>query len=739
MDVDTLIALLLPGNEGDQYVQSLRDFFLTVASITNTAFVGFDITDKSSVILEPKTLEEIFESYKGKTTKEGYEVKAFFASTYTIAPFDIKNPSLEWQWLSKLCHLLLYFADNKLARRISETSVEARKWLQPNSSYHALWQSCYTDWQADTVEQTYLNLDKQLTAFQQANHPNLSKLQSIYRTFEFAYHHRQPITRKIKGRKIRNGSKIDETRTELSVITDIDDDTDELVEVRGIEATQHDIDARRERLDDNLPNFTYLDQSSLKETEKHSPQQIQRRTKAKVAHANRNEIFCLNNTRHLPIFVIQNVCAKLWQYFNEPDIDRDKKRAVAYLLLSLHTGYSVEQLSADINNNEKKIVDVSNRNKQFDFLIKLDITPLRIRQAGVETVLANQLLAMKLPLPTELASFLAYKGEPKSVWLTDVIIQIRNELELPYLSQARIEKSLYTLLIHEITTPHIASIITGRNAHKRADLSYGSHSQIQIYERYQQAVTRLNERSSLELSYFDNKPTEDFRIGSQNTPEYSLIRRFFYHLHRQVETSSHYTDRFNAYNLWLWHIALLLTSIRAVEGAPGFLKQFNLSRKIAWIQDKEERATTNAQRLVPLCDFLVKAIQDYLVFLSQFSAKFGRLNPALARQIQQILSSQRPLLNWIDNENEMQSMRPAIINKQLAENFKFKADWTRHVGQRFLIQQNTDEALISAIFAHELFGQETWQKHSSMSIGDILVTRSLYDDLAQQLKLQHIA
>lgn len=738
MDIDKLIAVLLPKHD-DEYVQSLRDFFLTVASITDSSFVGFDITDKSNVILEPKQLKEIFESYKGKTTKEGYEVKAFLASSYVLAPFDIKNPSLEWQWISKLCHLLLYFANHKLTRRITKTAIEARKWLQPHSSYQSLWQNCYQNWQADTLEQTYLNVHQQLQIFENANHPNLSKLKSIYRTLDFPYHHRQPITRKIQGRKSQAKPKVDESYTQTLPVNDIDDDTDKLVEVREIESTQNDIDALRERLDNNLPTYVVLEQRSLKATEKFSPKQIQLRTKAKVSHANRNELFSLINIRHLPPFVIQNVCSKLWQYFHQADIDRDKKRAVAYLLLSLHTGYSIQQLSVDINNNEKKIVDVSNRTQQFDFFIKLDITPLRIRQIGIENVLANRLSSIKLPLPDELASFLAYKGEPMAQWIESVIGDLRHELDLPYLSLARIEKSLYTLLIQKITTTQIASIITGRNARKRADLSYTSLSQIQLFEVYQQAIELLNQRSGLDLSYFSTKPDADFRIGSQNTPEYSLVQRFFEHLHKQLITQTHYIAKFNAYSLWLWHVSLILSSVRAVEGAPGFLKQFNLSRKIAWIQDKEERATTNAQRLVPICDFLVQAIQDYLGFLSVFSAKFGRLNPTLAQQIEQILQSKRPLINWLDPKGNMESMRPAIIQRQLAEHFKFKADWTRHVGQRFLLEQQVDEAIISALFAHEMFGQETWQKHSSMSVGDIIAVRYIYDDLAQKLQLQQIA
>mgnify|MGYP003704415035 CR=1 FL=1 len=133
-------------------------------------------------------------------------------------------------------------------------------------------------------------------------------------------------------------------------------------------------------------------------------------------------------------------------------------------------------------------------------------------------------------------------------WVDTVISELRQELVLPYLSLARIEKAFYTLLIQKITTSQIASIITGRNARKRADLSYTSQNQIKIYEAYQQAIEFLNQRSCLDLGYFKTKLDGDFRIGSQNTPEYSLVQQFFEHLHKQLITQTHYIDKFNAYS-----------------------------------------------------------------------------------------------------------------------------------------------------------------------------------------------
>lgn len=129
-DLDNYIALLVPEQQ-DSYTQDLRDFFYTILNLQDSEFIGFSIPKRPTTLLNQDTLEEIFASYKGKTTKAGYEVKTFISSTFVLPPLDTIAPSDEWRWIAKLCHLLLYFAQNKLTRRISETSVEARKWLTP--------------------------------------------------------------------------------------------------------------------------------------------------------------------------------------------------------------------------------------------------------------------------------------------------------------------------------------------------------------------------------------------------------------------------------------------------------------------------------------------------------------------------------------------------------------------------------------------------------------------------------
>ncbi|WP_201555513.1 hypothetical protein [Psychrobacter sp. 72-O-c] len=738
------LQILIPDTE-DLYTDDVRNFFLTIASLVSIDFMDITVTCEKPFILSSERLKKILESYQGKLTKFENPTRAFIASTYHLPTLDVDNPSEQWLWTAKICHLLIYFAQNGLPRRISETTAEARKWVNPSNYNHQIWEHCYKILQANNLGITYQNFEKYRIELESKNDPRLKSFIKIYRTIDFAYNNKAKITRSSSGRKQGKQSKLDDPKIEYIAQSDVDDDTDELVSVTNFEQTDSFNDINRERLDDPVPDFSFIKQSTLKATEKFSSNQIYRRTRAKFAHANKNERFLSSNIRLLPLSAMQNICSKLWQWFDSFDseeTDRERKRAIAYLLLSLYTGYSVAKLAEDIDKNDKSIVDISARKKRCDFIVHLDITPLRIRTIGIESVLANQLTQFKLPLPEPLGIFLTYKGHPDSTLINEVIASLREDLELPLISLGRIEKSLYTIISHEVSTTQLASIITSRNSKKRADLWYSSHSLKDVKEIYHRAIEILTDRcygNRLDkVEYLSEVELSDDAIGSQNCPDYPIVSLFISHLYQKVEATTNYIEKFNFYNLWLWHVSLLLTSIRAVEGAPGKFNQINLSKGFAWISDKEERVSAKSPRLVPVCTFLVEAIKNFLDYLRRFVRQFGRLNLKLKLEVDKVFSSERPLLNYIDKQGALQSLRPAIISKELGDNFRFKVDWTRHVGQRFLHEQGVDEAIILAIFGHEMMGQEAWRKHSSLSIGDILSPRDDYQQLATKLKLKQV-
>ena len=744
MTVINNVEMLIPDTK-DIYTADIRHFFITVASLVSNDFMDINVVVEQSKPLTSAHLKKIYDSYRGRLTKPENLTRAFIASTHHLPHLDTRNPTKEWLWVAKLCHLLIYFAQNELPRRISETTAEARKWMKPASGNHSIWYHCYSVLQADSLQTTYERFKSYRVGLEGINDPDLTSFIKMYRTIDFAFNNRDSITRISSGRKQTKNGKIDEPSIQYVTHTDIDDDTDELISVTSFEQTKNDNDIYRERLDDPTPDFYHLEQKKLKDTEKFSYNQMFRRTQAKYIHANKNERFVSSNIRHLPLIAIQNIASKLWQWFdeyNDNEGDRDKKRAIVYLLLSLYTGHSVARLAEDINNNHKKIIDISVRKAKYEFIIHLDITPLGIRTAGVESVIANRLTQFKLPLPENLGVFLTYKGFPDSELINEVIADLRVALKLPLISLGRIEKSLYTILIYEVSSTQLATIITSRNSKKRADTWYSSHDIKAVKEVYHDAIkiltARCHKNESSIVDYLSKVALSDESIGSQNSPDYPIVNLFMNYLQQKVVTTHDYREKFNFYNLWIWHVSLLLTSIRAVEGAPGYLNQINLQSGIIWISDKEERATANSQRLVPICSFLHDAMQNFLRYLKSFDKRYGRLDRNISTEVNKIFDYQRPLLNFIDKKGEFHALRPAIIIKELDSHFRFKPDWTRHVGQRFLHEQGVDEAVILAIFGHEMMGQEAWRKNSALAIGHILAAKNAYQQLAVALELQQV-
>ena len=195
-DVETLIP-----DTKDIYTTDARHFFITVASLVSNAFMDINVEAEQSKALTSAYLKKIYQSYDRKLTKSENLTRAFIASTYHLPNLDTNNPNKEWLWVAKLCHLLLYFAQNELPNRISETTAEARKWMNPNSGNHSLWDHCYLMLQADSLQTTYERFESYRIELENTNDLNLKSFIKIYRTIDFAFNNRDSITRTSSGRK----------------------------------------------------------------------------------------------------------------------------------------------------------------------------------------------------------------------------------------------------------------------------------------------------------------------------------------------------------------------------------------------------------------------------------------------------------------------------------------------------------------------------------------------------------
>lgn len=741
--IDRAIALLMPKIDDDRYDKDIKQAFRVLLGLVSSSFMEIDVKQPLDDCF-PNNLDEAFVSYNRRLTDEKYQFRAFIASLHDLKSLNVNAANFEWLWLAKLCHLLVYFAGiNVNDDRIKDICRLARLWHKPSHKQHELWCICYQELQAETLPTTYKNTKKHLDRLQNDETPKttIDQFRILYRIIAFAHKQQKKINREFSGKHTKVSPL--KPRTVMLQIEEEDSD-DALIGFTQYEQTTNDIDINREKLDNDPIDFVLIKQDVLRVHERYSAAQMQQRTRAKFHHANQNEMFLSTSLRYLSIYSIQALCQKLWQYFLEPDLLKlslpahSIQKSAALLLLSLYTGRTIAEILADIRQKTPSIIEYLQGGKICRLIVHLDITPSRIRTGYAHKILANQSTTMHLPLPSQLV---------KKIWISSVnhvdelVKHLKQELNMPVLSKARIQTALYTFMSRNICTSQIASIITGRNLHRRADLWYCSHNQEQLLSFYQSAIQIMASRTAdgVGISHLNNSTiTNSTYIGSQNCPNYALAAKFFSYLRQAVIGTDAFVDKFNAYNLWLWHIFLVLTSMRAVDDAPGFLNQFNLDMGIAWLSDKEGRSASGSQRLVPMCDFLVKAVQDYLAYLKQCQKLYAKLPFYPRDEIAQILNSQRPLLNLIDSKFVLNSLGPGVVRKNIHTSFRFKEDWPRHLGQKYLHEHQAQQSLILSVFGHEMSEQESWHKHSSMSISDVMSLREHYQGLAKLLKLEQI-
>lgn len=316
------------------------------------------------------------------------------------------------------------------------------------------------------------------------------------------------------------------------------------MEIKRYETTVHDIDINHEKLDNNPIDFILIKQDSLRAQESYSAAQMHQRMQAKFHHANQNEMFLSTSLRYLSIYSIQALFCKLWQYFLDPNLTKlsldvcDIQRSIALLLLSLYTGRTIFELLTDIEQKSCGIVEYRHGGAICRLIVRLDITPSRIKTGHIHKVLANQSTAMYLPLPSQLIKAVDVSSAD---CLDDVIRLLKQELNMPVLSKGRIQTALYGFMSRNVCASQVASIITGRNLHKRADLWYCSVSQEQVFTYYQDAIKTMAQGTpnGIGISHLNNSviAKQDY-IGSQNCPNYALATKFFDYLCKRLSAQS---------------------------------------------------------------------------------------------------------------------------------------------------------------------------------------------------------
>ena len=422
------------------------------------------------------------------------------------------------------------------------------------------------------------------------------------------------------------------------------------------------------------------------------------------------------------------------------DYSKHQNKSALILMLSFLTGNSVNdwlkiqsKRTKNLNPRQKLIL----KNDQFFLSSKFNV--FENRGFEYSDCLINQTIHLDIPIPNILITDLR---NMESINFDDIQLYLRKtrqKLNIPKLSVVKVRSLLHHTILTKTGNKQLADLMTGIDANQSSSVSYCHQNIPRLHAQYLNTLKSLcADVANTYESIVTLTPSKNLHFGSRKAPKSQVITEIFsvlkFNIFSQAENDL--MSVFNHYNIWIWHILLLFTAARPVTEFPGFLKNFNLSRKILMVSDKEVGGRNGFGRLIPLCPFLVEEIKKYLNFLEYFSTQIIMNQPALSDTIQQIKTSELPLLGIIQN-NEWVPLSPSVVKNFHPELGLDHANWHRHTARAFLTHRISEPEVL-ALFGHELMQQEAAHPFSSLSLSQFSKIADVLEQMKDQFKISGI-
>lgn len=398
------------------------------------------------------------------------------------------------------------------------------------------------------------------------------------------------------------------------------------------------------------------------------------------------------------------------------DYTQNKNGKVSLILmLSFLTGNKIQEW---LRLQSKRVKALNSRQKILQqneqYFLRTKFSIFENKDFAYPESLLNQTIYLDIPIPNSFIDSLRDGDPVMEEDLQQHLKQLRTKLYIPKLSLIKISSLLHQTILQRTGNKQLADLFTGIDANKSSSISYCHQSIQTLQTEYVSILKELCE--SLSKDYQNIKYAREKNFGSRKAPTSNVIQNIFATLKFRIisQKEDDWIAIFNHYNIWMWHFLLLFTAARPVAEFPGFLKSFNLKRKILMVSDKEVGGRQGYGRLIPLCHFVVQELLKFIDFLHYFKTQITPIQPESSNNIQQILESKLPLLN-IFQDGQWQPLRPSTVEDFHPELGLEHENWHRHTARAFL-SNKISEIEILALFGHEPMQQEAAHPYSSLSI-----------------------
>ena len=705
-------------------------------------FTGIDCEDVIKQVLRQGKTEEWAVSY----------MLIVFYQVY--GEVDINNNA--WRFMSGYLKVMIMITvrHDKHFAKIDKLGVRVRMALRPTDPQRGILDQLISiHAQCDSlssclphIRQDEASVKQEEATGKTANQYLGSKIGQIRLAYEVAINNKTFVGKTYT----KDTKRIKSAQTVTKTVAHIDGEPLQSIVFSKKQSKKHSNVATAENIadDDEVP---LLDNDFKPATQITKSSELQQwRLKDNHQHARRNQFHFPTNHRQLSTTGYQMLFAVLWQRFM--NVDKKSGAGYAVLLLSLLSGLSIDSIIADwqCSLSKRQYFIYDRIRKISSIAIMIDVT----------TNTRGHLLAHRQSyggtfyraLPEALQIMLEDKITVSSDTVKAAISYAKDMLNLPALSPQYIEAGLFILIKNELNKPLHADLITGVDVRHSSALYYTSTKTVELEQTYIKAVELITEYCNDEQKALlideCSVPMNGHRshIGSDMALKTTICQQFFNQLAVSAESfngklKSHmdrYIAQFNSYSIWLWHIVMIQTGIRPVKHAPGLLHQFDFKRRMLWVSDKEERHAQSDGRLIPLSNFLITAIKNYMTYIEQFAAVYNPLCPAAPYPINDILQSERPLIQlYKKNPKGFTAITPSQVRYQLQDFFSHQDNWLRHQ-LRSMLTGRVPDYLVCALYGHEHPDQEFMHPMSSSFINQLHQLSPHLDAIATDLHLKQI-
>lgn len=400
------------------------------------------------------------------------------------------------------------------------------------------------------------------------------------------------------------------------------------------------------------------------------------------------------------------------------------------LLLSLITALPVESLSTEGYIRHSKIFKIGDRRAYIQH--RLGIT--KRSDLFDDEKYENKSDEIKIPIPFWLVTALTKQNIPSKETFIAYLKSLRKDLELPYLSLARIESALHVILSRytPYCNSHIANLICRIPAPHAAAMYYSSHSSEAIIAQYKTALSVLNAEGDFDFSYIT--AWHKYTVGSSFALKLNYVSKFIEQLRQWIQNSPTIDEHFDRTSIYTWFVFCLLTGVRPNNGI-GKITDIDLDMGWLLIDDKPSKSARN-HRLIPLCSTLIKYLRNYENHLVSYQ-KNNLIKHNLSRDIDQIRAGDEVSLLRVlsDNFDKLVPIKRGVVYAMTKEFIELDPYWTRHFVRTQLEKLGVNIVLINAIIGHEKNRQEALGQFSSLSKAQLKEVGEALEDIAGQLGL----